>query len=72
VYTPPPPTIAPPTEWRPAQLVATAPPRALPEQDHATLDAAEHRARTFTLAVGATAVIVLTVLFAVLCGQLLG
>jgi hypothetical protein len=51
--------------------VATAPPRELPDQDHDAIDAAEHAARTFTVAVAAVAVVVLTVLFAVLCGQLI-
>jgi len=58
--------------WRPAHLIATAPPRTLPEQDNAAIDAAENGARTFTLGVGGVAVLVLTVLFAVLCGQLIG
>jgi hypothetical protein len=71
LYSPPPPTVAPPLGWRPAHFVATAPPRALPDQDHDAIDAAEHAARTFTVAVGAVAVVVLTVLFAVLCGQLI-
>jgi hypothetical protein len=71
LYSPPPPTIAPPVGWRPAHLVPTAPPRTLPEQDHDAIDAAEHAARTFTVAVGAIAVVVLIVLFAVLCGQLI-
>lgn len=70
-YRPPPPTVAPPTGWRPLHVVATAPPRALPEQDHAAVDAAEHRARTVTVTVGAVAAVVLAVLFAVLCGQLI-
>jgi hypothetical protein len=42
----------------------------LPEQDHDAIDEAEQSARRFTLAVGAATLIVLAVLFAVLCGQL--
>ena len=47
------------------------PPRALPEQDHAAIDAAEQRAHRVTVTVGAVAAIVLALLFAVLCGQLI-
>jgi hypothetical protein len=57
--------------WRPIHVVETAPPRALPEQDHAAIDAAEHAARTVTLAIGAASLVILTVLFAILCGQLI-
>lgn len=70
-YTPPPPTVAPPMGWRPAHVVMTAPPRALPEQDHAAIDAAERSARTVTLVIGVAALLTLVVLFAVLCGQAL-
>lgn len=52
-------------------MLATAPPRALPEQDHAAIDAAEHTAHRFSIAVGAVAAVVLTILFAILCGQLI-
>lgn len=52
-------------------MVTPAPPRTLPEQDHDAIDAAEHTARIVTLTVAALATVVLTVLFAVLCGQLI-
>ena len=71
-YSPPPPTVAPPIGWRPAEVLTTAPPRALPEQDQAAIDAAEQAAHRFSVAVGAVAAVVLTILFAILCGQLVG
>lgn len=71
-YTPPPPTAPPPVGWRPLVVVATAPPRPLPPQDHAAIDAAENAARRFTVAVAVVAMLTLTVLLAVLYGQLLG
>ena len=71
-YTPPPPTAAPPTGWRPVVVVATAPPRSLPPQDHAAIDAEENAARRFTVGVAIVAMLTLTVLLAVLYGQILG
>jgi hypothetical protein len=38
------------------------PPRALPEQDHAAMDAAERSARRFTLLIAAAAGVILAVL----------
>ncbi|MBX6748514.1 MAG: hypothetical protein IRY85_02390 [Micromonosporaceae bacterium] len=71
-YTPPPPTAAPPVGWRPYVVVPTAPPRPLPAQDHAAIDAEENAARRFTVAVAVVAMLTLTVLLAVLYGQMLG
>jgi hypothetical protein len=70
-YTPPPPTAAPPIGWRPLVVVATAPPRPLPPQDHAAIDAEENAARRFTVAVAIVAMLTMTVLLAVLYGQLI-
>jgi hypothetical protein len=70
-YTPPPPTAPPAHGWRPAVVVATAPPRPLPPQDHAAIDAAEDAARRFTVGVAVVALLTLSVLLAVLYGQLL-
>jgi hypothetical protein len=52
-------------------VIATAPPRSLPPQDHEAIDAAENAARRFTVAVAVVAMLTLTVLLAVLYGQLL-
>jgi hypothetical protein len=70
-YTPPPPTAPPPVGWRPVVVVATAPPRSLPPQDHAAIDADESAARRFTVAVAVVAMLTMTVLLAVLYGQLI-
>jgi hypothetical protein len=63
--------VAPPAWWRPPRVVHPAPPRDLPEQDHAAIDEAEHSARRFTLVVAATASAVLMLMLAVLCGGFL-
>ncbi len=70
-YSPPPPTVAPPTGWRPEHVVPSASPRELPEQDHAAIDAAERTARRFTVTAGAVAALVLGAMFIALCGQLI-
>jgi hypothetical protein len=70
-YTPPPPTAPPPVGWRPDHVVHPVPPRSLPAQDHAGLDAAELRASRITVTIGAAAAAVMAILLAVLCGQLL-
>jgi hypothetical protein len=49
-------------------MVHPAPPRDLPEQDHAGIDEAESSARRLTLGVGAAAGVVLVLMLMVLCG----
>ncbi len=65
-YTGPPPTTPPPAEaWRGPVITPPAPPRQLPEQDHAALDAEDERSRAVTLGVGILAGAVLLVLLIV-------
>jgi hypothetical protein len=71
VYTGPPRTSPPPPDWRPRVLIQTPPPRELPPQDHAAMDAEEKEARTVTLGVGMVAGAVLLVVLFVLCGRVL-
>jgi hypothetical protein len=52
-------------------LIQTPPPRELPRQDHAAMDAEEKEARTVTLGVGMVAGAVLLVVLFVLCGRAL-
>jgi type VI protein secretion system component VasF len=52
-------------------VVRPVPPRRLPPQDHAALDAAERTARRVTLAVAAVAGMVALVVACVLAGSLL-
>lgn len=47
-YTGPPKATPPPKGWKVPEVVAVAPPRELPPQRHAAIDAAEARARTFS------------------------
>ena len=47
------------------------PPRKLPPQDHAALDAEERDARRFTLGLGAAAAVIAVVVACVLAGSLL-
>lgn len=54
-YPGPPPTTPPPPDWRPPYVTRPHPPRPLPEQDHAAIDAAERQARRVTWAVAAVA-----------------
>jgi hypothetical protein len=54
-YLGPPPTTPPPPGWRPPVVIRPLPPRELPPQDHAALDAAERTARRVTWALAATA-----------------
>jgi hypothetical protein len=70
-YRPPPPMNAPPAGWRPVRIVEPAPPRALPAQDHAAIDADEERARQVTRNVGLAAVAVIGILMIMLCGRAL-
>jgi hypothetical protein len=70
-YAGPPRTTAPPADWRPRLLVQPPPPRPLPSQDTAALDAQEREARTITYGIGMVAGAVLLVVLMVLCGRAL-
>ncbi|HEY8473103.1 MAG TPA: hypothetical protein VIL37_10785 [Natronosporangium sp.] len=70
-YTGPPPTTPPPRDWRPPVTYQPLPPRKLPPQDHAALDAEERDARRFTLGLGAAAAVIAVVVACVLAGSLL-
>lgn len=69
-YTGPPPSTPPPPGWRPPVVIRPAPPRQLPPEDHAGLDAAERAARRFTWALAAAAGAVALVVACVLGGSL--
>jgi hypothetical protein len=68
-YPGPPQTDPPPPDWRPRVVRDPAPPRRLPPQDHAALDAAERAARRFTWAVGAVAMVAALMVVLVLAVQ---
>lgn len=70
-YSGPPRSIPPPPDWRPPTVVRPAPPRALPAQDHAALDAAERTARRVTWAVAGAAGVVTLFVLCLLAGRLL-
>lgn len=70
-YPGPPPSTPPPPGWRPALVVRPAPPRRLPAQDHAALDAAERAARRLTWAVAASAGVLAVLVACVLGSQAL-
>jgi len=70
-YTPPPPTIAPPRGWKPRVLVRPAPPRELPAQDAAQLDAEDQSARTLTYGVAMVAGAIAVLLLLLLCARVL-
>jgi hypothetical protein len=70
-YPGPPPSTPPPAGWRPALVVRPAPPRRLPAQDHAALDAAERAARRLTWAVAAGAGVLAVLVACVLGSQAL-
>jgi hypothetical protein len=70
-YAGPPTMTPPPPAWQPQRIVEPAPPRRLPPQDHAAIDADEARARTLTYGVGILAGAVLVILLCALCGRLL-
>lgn len=60
---PGPPTTTPPEPgWHPELVETPAPPRRLPPQDHAAMDAEEGAARRFTLMIGTVAAVTLAVL----------
>ncbi|MEU9505190.1 hypothetical protein AB0D32_02770 [Micromonospora sp. NPDC048170] len=69
-YAGPPATTPPPAGWRPPVHLRPPPPRQLPPQDMAELDAAEQRAQRLTYGVGTVAGVVLVVLVCVLCSRL--
>lgn len=71
-YQGPPPTTPPPPGWKPQVVVRPAPPRRLPAQDHAALDAAERAARRFTWVLAAIAGVIMLVVLCVLGSNLLG
>jgi hypothetical protein len=70
-YTGPPRGTPPPPDWRPRLLVQPQPPRPLPPQDLAALDAQEREARTITYGIGLVAGAVLLIVLLVLCGRTL-
>jgi hypothetical protein len=68
-YVPPPRMTPPPSGWRPLHFVEPAPPRVLPVQDHAALDAAEEQAQALTRTFGLVASVVILALMVLLCGR---
>ncbi|MET8119317.1 hypothetical protein [Micromonospora sp. NPDC005189] len=70
-YSGPPPSVPPPTGWRPPVHLQPAPPRRLPPQDMADLDAAEQRSQRVTYGFGAAAGVVLVFLVCLLCSRLI-
>ncbi|WP_091602567.1 hypothetical protein [Micromonospora mirobrigensis] len=68
-YTGPPPTSPPPPGWRPPVHIQGTPPRRLPPQDMAALDADEQRAQRVTWGMGAVTGVVLLVLLCLLCSR---
>jgi len=70
-YPGPPRTVPPPAGWRPRLVVQPQPPRRLPPQDLAALDAQEREARTITYGIGMIAGAVLLVVLLILCGRVI-
>lgn len=70
-YAGPPPNVPPPPGWRPEFVVEPAPPRPLPPQDHADLDAQERSARTLTYGIGLVAGAIMLIALCALCGRAL-
>ncbi|MFF4876712.1 hypothetical protein [Micromonospora sp. NPDC000668] len=70
-YAGPPPSVPPPAGWRPPVHLEAAPPRRLPPQDMAGLDAAEQRSQRLTYGFGAAAGVVLVVLVCLLCSRII-
>jgi hypothetical protein len=70
-YFGPPPTIPPPAGWQPPFVVQPAPPREMPAQDHAGLDAQEQSAKTITYGVGMVAGAILLIVMCALCSRFL-
>ena len=70
-YAGPPRPSPPPRDWRPRLLIQPPPPRELPAQDLAALDAQDREARTVTYGVGMVAGAVLLIVLLILCGRIL-
>ncbi len=70
-YQGPPPTAPPPGGWRPPFVAEPQPPRALPPQDLAAIDAAERSARTVTYGIGMVAGALILVAMCLVCSRLL-
>ncbi|MGW5557571.1 hypothetical protein ACWER9_10145 [Micromonospora sp. NPDC003944] len=70
-YSGPPPSVPPPAGWRPPVHLQPAPPRHLPPQDMADLDAAEQRSQRVTYGFGAAAGVVLLFLLCLLCSRVI-
>ncbi|MEV0155300.1 hypothetical protein AB0H57_16370 [Micromonospora sp. NPDC050686] len=68
-YAGPPATTPPPPGWRPPVHVQGTPPRRLPPQDMAALDADEQQAQRVTWVLGAVAGVVLLGLLCLLCSR---
>jgi len=68
-YTGPPPTNPPPAGWRPPIVAQPAPPRELPGQDHARIDAEEQAAHTLTKGIGLVVGAILLVLLFLFCAR---
>jgi hypothetical protein len=70
-YQGPPLSNPPPAGWRPTRIVEPAPPRRLPEQNHAGMDEQEARARTLSLGLAIVASAVLVIILCAVCGRTL-
>ncbi|MGI5213272.1 hypothetical protein [Plantactinospora sp. CA-290183] len=70
-YPGPPPSSTPPPGWRPPVHVQPPPPRRLPAQDLAALDAAEDSARTLTYGIGMVGAAALVLVICLLCSRVL-
>ena len=68
-YAGPPPATAPPPGWRPPVVIQPLPPRRLPGQDLAGIEAEEHTARRVTYGVGLVAGAVLLAVVFLLCSR---
>jgi hypothetical protein len=68
-YSPPPVMASPPVTWRPQLVVRTAPPRRLPAQDIAAIEASETHARAFTRSVGLGAGVIIVVVLCIVCAR---
>jgi hypothetical protein len=71
IYHGPPMSAPPPAGWRPPHVVEPAPPRRLPEQDHAAIDEQEARARTLSLGFAIVAGAVMVIVLCAVCGRTL-
>ncbi|MBM0234922.1 hypothetical protein JNW91_25810 [Micromonospora sp. STR1_7] len=69
-YAGPPPSTPPPAGWRPPVHLEATPPRRLPAQDMAGLDAAEQRSQRVTYGFGAAAGVVLVMVVCLLCSRI--